>query len=67
MDLHDAPAALSHEIKPRYQLNGRLGSPRTGLDDLEKRDYVVPVGIRTPDRAARSRVSVPATLSRLTR
>jgi hypothetical protein len=34
-----APATLSSRKHCHYQINGRLGGPRTGLNALEKRKY----------------------------
>jgi hypothetical protein len=39
-------------------------NPRACLDEEEKSP--VPAGIRTPDRSARSLVTIPITLSRIT-
>jgi hypothetical protein len=65
---------LCHRVPPMFLYSRKIISgthwiggcvgPRTGLDVLEKRKPLARTGIRTPDRPARSRITMPTTLSR---
>jgi hypothetical protein len=61
------PAVLLPENVPQYQLNkGRLGGPQgRSRRFLSKDKYLVPTGIRTPQRPARTPVTAPTPIPRI--
>ena len=54
-----APAALPLRKDPWYPIKGDWVGLRADLIFLEKRKFLASAGIRTPDRPARSLVTVP--------